>query len=347
MTPGPASRILIVDDTVENLQVLAGILRARGYPLNLARNGRQALEIARQAAPDLILLDIVMPEMDGFAACRELKADPALAEIPVIFLTASNESHDLVKGFELGAVDYITKPFNTAELLSRVGTHLQLRAARLKLEALAGKLSRYLPPPVYASIFSGEREVRVETYRKPLTIFFSDIVGFTAKTEATPDQELAAWLNGYFDEMARLAHAHGGTLDKFIGDAVMVFFGDPESAGPREDARRCLRMALEMRLAARRRGVDVRIGIHSGECTVGNFGCDAQMNYTIIGKAVNTASRLQARSEPGRILITAATHDLVGDLVPCTPRGPVELKGIAAPVLTYWVAAETLGSHPV
>ncbi len=343
MTPSPMSRILIVDDTVENIQMLAGILRARGYPLNVARNGRQALEIARQTAPDLILLDIVMPEMDGFAACREFKADPALAEIPVIFLTASNESQDLLKGFELGAVDYITKPFNAAELLSRVGTHLQLRAARLKLQALAGKLSRYLPPPVYASIFSGEREVRVETYRKPLTIFFSDIVGFTAKTEATPDQELVAWLNGYLDEMAHIALEHSGTLDKFIGDAVMVFFGDPHSAGPRADARRCLRMALDMRRAARRRGVDIRIGVHSGECTVGNFGSEEQMNYTIIGKAVNAASRLQSRSEPGRILITAATHELVADAVPCTLRGPVELKGIAAPVTTYWVAAEEPG----
>ncbi len=343
MTPNPASRILIVDDTVENLQVLAGILRARGYPLNVARDGRQAIDLARQTAPDLILLDIVMPELDGFAACRELKADPALAEIPVIFLTASNESQDIVKGFELGAVDYITKPFNAAELLSRVGTHLQLRAARLKLEALAGKLSRYLPPPVYASIFSGEREVRVETYRKPLTIFFSDIVGFTAKTEATPDRELAAWLNGYFEEMADIALEHGGTLDKFIGDAVMVFFGDPQSAGPREDARRCLRMALDMRRAARRRGVDIRIGVHSGECTVGNFGSEEQMNYTIIGKAVNLASRLQGRSEPGRILITAATRELVADAVSCTLRGPVELKGIAAPVTTYWVAAEDSG----
>ncbi|MCZ7640873.1 MAG: response regulator [Verrucomicrobia bacterium] len=173
-----------------------------------------------------------MPEMDGFEACRQFKADPVLAEIPVIFLTASQEADNLVRGFELGAVDYLTKPFHAAELLSRVRTHLQLRSARLKLQNLAAKLARYLPPPVYASIFSGEREVRVETHRRPLTIFFSDIVGFTTRTESTPDHELVPWLNGYLDAMARIALRHGGTLDKFIGDAVMVFFGDPRPRVP-------------------------------------------------------------------------------------------------------------------
>jgi len=340
MTPERTARILIVDDTAENLQVLAGILRAEHFQLNIARNGRQALEIAGSAAPDLILLDIMMPEMDGFEACRRLKADPALADLPVIFLTASHDAESIVRGFELGAVDYITKPFYAAELLSRVRTHLQLRAARLELARLADKLSRYLAPPVFASIFAGEREARVETHRRPLTIFFSDIVGFTARTEATPDQELVPWLNGYLEAMARIALQHGGTLDKFIGDAVMVFFGDPQTAGPAEDARRCVGMALEMQRAARERGVDIRMGINSGECTVGNFGSERQMNYTIIGKAVNMASRLQARSEPGRILIGEATHRLMAGAVRCEARGPLELKGISAPVMTYWVCGK-------
>lgn len=339
MVRSPAARVLIVDDTPENLRVLSEILRAAGHALNVARDGRQALEIARRVSPDLILLDIVMPELDGFAVCRELQADPALAAVPVIFLTASTETESVVRGFQLGAVDYITKPFRAAELLSRVSTHLQLRAARQKLETLATKLSRYLPPPVYASIFSGERDVRVGTYRRPLTIFFSDIAGFTAKTEATPDRELADWLNGYLDAMARIALQHGGTLDKFMGDGVMVFFGDPQSAGVREDARRCLAMAIEMQHAARERGVDIRMGMHSGECTVGNFGSEEQMNYTIIGKAVNLAARLQSSSAPGRILVSEATRELIGDAALCEPRGPVPLKGIAAPVMTHWICA--------
>jgi class 3 adenylate cyclase len=335
-SPGEA-RILVVEDTVENIQVIGAILKQAGYQLSIARNGTQGLEIAGRTPPDLILLDIVMPDLDGFEVCRRLKADAALEEIPVIFLTSSNEVESVVKGFELGAVDYITKPFNAAELLSRVGTHLQLRAARQKLEMLADKLSRYLSPGVYASIFSGERDVKLETYRKPLTVFFSDIVGFTARTERLGDDELTGWLNGYLDEMAQIAGRHGGTLDKFIGDAVMVFFGDPASDGGSADACRCVQMALEMLAAARARNIDIRIGINSGACTVGNFGSEQQMNYTIIGKVVNAAARLQARSEPGRILIADATHGLIKDRFECDPRGPVELRGIQDAVMTWWV----------
>jgi class 3 adenylate cyclase len=275
--------------------------------------------------------------MDGLEVCRRLKADPLTQPIPVIFLTASNEMEHLVNGFAVGAVDYITKPFNAAELLSRVSTHLQLRAARQKLEMLAGKLSRYLSPDVYASIFSGERDAKIETYRRPLTVFFSDIVGFTARTEQLGEDELTRWLNDYLDEMAQITSRHGGTLDKFIGDAVMVFFGDPRSEGTAADAGRCVRMAIEMVAAARARQIDIRIGIHSGDCTVGNFGSEQQMNYTIIGKVVNAAARLQLKGEPGRILITAATHELLRNQFACEPRGLVELRGINDALMTWWV----------
>lgn len=338
MTETPGPRVLVVDDTPENLQVVTTILRGAGYAVNAAKSGSQGLEIAGRTAPDLILLDVVMPGMDGFEACKRLKTEPALAGIPVIFLTASQESADVLRGFEVGAVDYVTKPFNKGELLSRVQTHVQLRAAREKLASLAGKLARYLSPQVHATIFSGEREVRRETRRRPLTVFFSDIVGFTARTEALGDAELAAWLNDYLGQMAQIAQRHGGTVDKFIGDAVMVFFGDPSSAGEAEDARRCLRMAFEMVLAARQCGTEIRIGIHSGECVVGNFGSEEQMNYTIIGKVVNTAARLQTASEPGRILISEATRGLLGPGVECLPRGRVPLRGIASPMDTFWAS---------
>ncbi len=338
MNPPPA-RILVVDDTTENLQVVSTILRGAEFAVSVARSGSQGLEIAQRLPPDLILLDLVMPEMDGFEACRRFKANPALREIPIIFLTASREAADILKGFELGAVDYVTKPFNAAELLSRVQTHVQLRAARLKISTLARQLARYLSPQVHEMIFSGEREVRRETRRRPLTVFFSDIVGFTARTEAMGDGELASWLNDYLDEMAQVAQRHGGTLDKFIGDAVMVFFGDPSSSGPEEDARRCLRMAGEMLEAARRRETLIRIGIHSGECVVGNFGSEEQVNYTIIGTVVNVASRLQAASQPGGILLSEATRNLLGPEFQCDDHGPVTLRGIARPVPAFWAAS--------
>lgn len=337
MSSPPAARVLAIDDTAENLLVVSAILRGAGYGMSVARSGEQGLEIARRTPPDLVLLDLVMPGMDGFATCREMKADPALRGIPVIFLSASHEKEDVVRGFTEGAVDYVTKPFNAAELLSRVSTHVQLRAAREKLSSLAGQLARFLAPQVHAAIFSGEWQAHRATRRRPLTVFFSDIVGFTSKTEALGDQELAGWLNEYLGRMADLAHHHGGTLDKFIGDAVMVFFGDPGTAGEEEDARRCVRMASDMVAAARGCGVEIRIGIHSGECVVGNFGSEEQMNYTVIGSVVNAASRLQSASEPGRIHISEATRRLLGPGFRCTPHGLVTLRGIARPIETWWV----------
>jgi DNA-binding response OmpR family regulator len=148
-------RLLAIDDTAENLQVVSAILRGAGYAVSVARSGEQGLDIARRAAPDLILLDLVMPGWDGFETCARLKAEVSLREIPVVFLTASQESADVVKGFESGAVDYVTKPFNAAELLSRVRTHLELRAARERLGSLARQLSRYLSPQIHEAIFSG------------------------------------------------------------------------------------------------------------------------------------------------------------------------------------------------
>jgi len=337
MSNAESSRILVVDDTTENLQIIGAILRKSGYQLSVAKHGQQGLEIAARTPPDLVLLDIMMPELNGFEVCERLKADAKLKDIPVIFLTASNEADNVVKGFEIGAVDYITKPFNAAELLSRVNTHLQLRAARQKLEELASKLSRYLSPEVYASIFSGERDVKLETHPRPLTVFFSDIVGFTAKTESLGDQDLTLWLNRYLDEMAQIAVRHGGTLDKFIGDAVMVFFGDPKTTGEEGDAVKCVQMAVEMLAAAKAHDIEIRIGINSGECTVGNFGSETQMDYTIIGKVVNAASRLQSASEPGKILISDATRTLIENEIACEKRGPIQMRGIQDAVMTWWI----------
>lgn len=340
-------RLLAIDDTAENLQVVSAILRGAGYAVSVARSGEQGLDIARRTAPDLILLDLVMPGWDGFETCARLKAESSLREIPVVFLTASQETADVVRGFESGAVDYVTKPFNAAELLSRVRTHLELRAARERLGSLARQLSRYLSPQIHEAIFSGERRARRETRRRPLTVFFSDIVGFTTRTEAMGDAELASWLNDYLEEMAQVAQRHGGTLDKFIGDAIMVFFGDPGTAGVEEDARRCVRMAWDMLEAARRRDTEIRVGLCSGECIAGNFGSEVQMNYTIIGSVVNAAARLQSASAPGRILIADSTRRLLGPGFACEPHGSIHLRGIAQPLLGWWVTAvDQAGPQP-
>ncbi|MDP7130922.1 MAG: adenylate/guanylate cyclase domain-containing protein, partial [Planctomycetota bacterium] len=258
-------------------------------------------------------------------------------EIPVIFLTAKVETEDIVKGFEIGSVDYVTKPFHPTELMQRVRTHLELKSSREKLSDLAEKLSKYLSPQVYQSIFSGEKDVRIESYRKTVTVFFSDIVEFTPKAESMSHQELTEWLNNYLNEMSKIALDHGGTVDKFIGDSVMVFFGDPESKGEQQDAIRCSQMAIDMQDRSKQLGISIRIGINTGECTVGNFGSEDRMDYTIIGPQVNAAARLEQQSDPGRILISQSTFELIKDAIPCEQRGAIQVQGIERELMTYWL----------
>ena len=218
-----------------------------------------------------------------------------------------------------------------------------------ELETLSGKLAKYLSPQVYASIFEGRQEVRLASSRKKLTVFFSDIVEFTRMTDRMESEDLTRLLNQYLTEMADVATAHGATIDKFVGDAIMIFFGDPETRGVREDALACVRMAVAMQariaeLGARWRaeGVrdpfQVRMGINTGFCTVGNFGSDDRMDYTIIGGAVNIASRLEKEAAPGEIVLSYETYALVGDAIGCEEIGPVDVRGVAYPVTTYRVA---------
>jgi adenylate cyclase len=206
-----------------------------------------------------------------------------------------------------------------------------------QMTLLASKLAKYLSPQVYDNIFSGEREVRIETHSKPLTVFFSDIAGFTPVSDSLAPQELAVWLNDYLNDMAEICLRYEGTLDKFIGDAVMVFFGDPRTLGPKDDAVQCIRMARDMVAAAEQRQIKIRVGIHSGECVVGNFGSDARMDYTVVGRNVNIAARLESISAHNRILISDATWKLLDGIFPGQPSGEVKLKGLDQPVLTYWI----------
>ncbi|MGE3291434.1 MAG: adenylate/guanylate cyclase domain-containing protein [Geminicoccaceae bacterium] len=229
--------------------------------------------------------------------------------------------------------------------------HALVTEKNLALEALSNKLSKYLSPQVYGSIFAGQREVEIASARKKLTIFFSDIVEFTSTTDELESEELTSLLNRYLTEMAKIALEHGATIDKYVGDAILAFFGDPDTRGVRQDALACVRMAIAMqrRMAELRAewldtGLEkpfrLRIGINTGYCTVGNFGSEARMDYTIIGGAVNLAARLQAHAEPGRILLSHETWSLVRDAVSAEVRPAIELKGIAKPVRCYLVQDE-------
>jgi len=351
--PSNNSVILIVDDTPENVDVLAGVLREH-YQIKVALNGPKALKIAQSdPAPALILLDVMMPEMDGYQVCLQLQADERTRRIPVIFVTAKSEVEDEAQGFGLGAVDYITKPVNPVIVLARVRTHLALKHSLRKLEDLSLKLARYLPRQVYQSIFEGRQDARIGCSRKKLTVFFSDIVGFVNETEGIEPEDFTFILNGYLNRMAQVVSKHGGTLDKFIEDAVLVFFGDPESNGVAEDAAACVWMALEMKEAivelnrewlakGIRQGFEVRMGISTGFATVGNFGSNERMEYTIIGKQVNLANRLQAAAQAGEILIGQETWLLVRDVFRCVAKKPVQAKGFERPIQTYAVIGPEL-----
>ncbi len=216
------------------------------------------------------------------------------------------------------------------------------------LEALSAKLSKYLSPQVYQSIFSGTQSVEISSKRKKLTVFFSDIAGFTETTDNLESEELTDVLNQYLTEMSTIALAHGATVDKYIGDAMLLFFGDPDSKGVAGDAKACVTMAVAMQRRMRelehewrRRGLErpfrIRIGISTGFCTVGNFGSKDRMDYTIIGNEVNLAARLQSAVEPGGILLSHETNALVQDIVLTEEFPPMTVKGFLKPIKTYKV----------
>jgi adenylate cyclase len=224
----------------------------------------------------------------------------------------------------------------------------ELEMANEFLATLSMKISRYLSPQIYKSIFSGQKDVTIHTERKKLTIFFSDIKDFTATTERLQPEQITRLLNEYFTEMSNIALKHGGTIDKFVGDAILIFFGDPESKGEAEDAKACMRMAAEMqhRVAQlnakwRNEGVEhpfrVRMGINTGFCNVGNFGSADRMDYTIIGAEANLAARLQSVAEAGHIVASYETYALVRDIVVAHALPPITMKGISREVIPYAV----------
>ena len=241
--------------------------------------------------------------------------------------------------------------------LADLNTNLERKVAdRTKeLVALSEKLAKYFSPQVYDSIFSGELDVKIQTQRKPLTVFFSDLQGFTELTERLEPEILTELLTQYLTEMSKIAIRWGGTIDKFIGDAILVFFGDPESRGNKEDAMACVSMALEMleklellREAWRERGLarslNARMGIHSGVCTVGNFGSEDRLDYTVIGNGVNLAARLETNSESNKILISEDTYLLVKEEIKCIKKQEISVKGVSYPIQTYEVSGFTSSS---
>jgi adenylate cyclase len=359
--------ILVVDDYVENLDIVRVRMEAQGYRVVTAGNGREALERAYETRPDIILLDVVMPELDGIEVTRRLKADEAMRTVPIVLLTAKADSHDIVQGLEAGADDYLTKPFDHAALVARVRSLLRVkslyetvqrqalelaqlnrgleeRVARqvTELERVRG-LRRFLPPQLADVIIAQGGEASIlEHHRREIVVLFCDLRGFTSFAELAEPEEVMDLLNTYHATLGPMVHAAEGTLERFIGDGLMVFFNDPIPCI--DPAGRAVRLAIGMRDAARElaqawsaRGYTIGfgVGIAQGYATLGRIGFEGRFDYAAIGTVTNVAARLCAEAHDGQILVSHRVASEVETIAAVTLIGQVQLRGLSRPVAVY------------
>lgn len=359
--------VLVVDDDPVTRSILSRTLEEKGHQVTTAEDGPQALELVRSEAVDVILLDVLMPKMDGYQMLERLKADPKLRHIPVIMVTGLDDIGSAVRCIELGADDYLSKPIDPVLLGARINAGLtkkRLLALEMRhleevdrlnrrLEARVeeqmaelvrtGELKRFMPHQVAEGLLAGELSPDEGFERRKVTLLFADMVGFTDLSDTLESEELSEVLNEYLREMTAVAVSHGGTLDNYIGDGLMVLFGAPKRAEESVQAWAALRAAFMMRMRAeeltaaiRGRGIPadlrVRVGINTGHCMVGVFGSDVLRAYKAVGFAVNVAARLQSEAEPGTVLAGFRTYALIKDRVVAEQREPLTLKGAARPV---------------
>ena len=346
MTVG--GRILVVDDTPLNVKLLADLLGAQGYDVLTAASGRQALAIVEKEDLDLVLLDVVMPEMSGYEVCRKIRANPATGILPVVMVTALDPGEERIKGIEAGADDFLTKPINQPELLARVRSLLRIRALYEELGEMnrtleqrvadqvgqlerMGRLKRFFSPQLAELIVAGDAEDPLKSHRREVTVVFLDLRGFTAFAETSEPEEVMAVLREYHGEMGKLIMSWEGTLERFTGDGMMIFFNDPVPVA--NPAERAVRMAVAMRARVaelavgwRKRGFDLDfgIGIAQGYATIG-----------AIGTVTNLAARLCGEAKPGQILISQRVFATAEELVIAEPIGELTLKGFQRPVKAY------------
>lgn len=344
--PAASHRILVVDDTPANIQSLAAILKEKGYQISVATNGKQALEVLARVQPDLILLDVMMPEMDGFETCRRLKANEQWRSIPVIFLTAKTETTDIVQGFELGAVDYVAKPFNAHELLARVNTHLTMDELRRSLaeknvelgrahELVRRAFGRYVSEEVAASILQSPEGLELGGEEREVTILMSDLRGFTALAARLTPHQVIAFLNLYLEAMVDVISRYEGTIDEIIGDAILVIFGAPVAC--EDHAAKAVACGLAMQLAMKdvnerlvAKGaseLEMGIGIHTGRVIVGNIGSLRRTKYAAVGSNVNLAGRIESFTTGGQILISENVREKIQSPLRLNAQFQAEPKG--------------------
>jgi adenylate cyclase len=368
------ARILAVDDAPENLEILRTRLQAHGYEVITAANGEEGLARARDSEPDLVLLDVMMPKLDGISVLKMLKEDATLRLVPVVLVTAKSDMRDVVAGLEAGADDYLVKPFDQSALIARVRSLLRIKslhdlalaqAARLEEQAAElaaynrsleervaaqvaeieriGRLRRFLPPQLAELVSTtAETDAVLHSHRREITVVCCDLRGFTAFTEVSEPEDVMNLLHEYHQAVGELIFKYEGTLERFAGDGVMVIFNDPLPCP--DHAERGVRLAIEMRAAVARLGeqwkkrgnkIGFGVAVALGYATLGQIGFDRRLEYTAIGGVVTLAHRLCAAAEPGQALISQRVFAAVEPLCEATAIGELSLKGFTRPVPAY------------
>jgi len=375
-----AQKILVVDDVERNVRLLADILRAKGYDVITAAAGLEALSQVEQERPDLVLLDVMMPGMSGYDVCRAIRANPQTGILPVVMVTALDAS-ERIAGLEAGADDFLTKPINQPELLARVKSLLRIKSLydqvqrqRTELEEWnrtleqrvaqgvaqverLSRMKRFFSPQLAELILSGGTDDPLRSHRSEITVVFLDLRGYTAFTETSDPEEVMGVLREYHCAMGRLIMAYEGTVERFAGDSIMVFFNDPVPVT--NPAQKAVHMALAMhaefgRLAndwvKRGHNLDFGIGIAQGYATLGAIGFEGRVDYGAIGVVCSLAARLCAQAKGGQTLVSRRVLAAVEDVVTVESIGELTLKGFQRPVPTFnvveWADASRFTGTP-
>jgi class 3 adenylate cyclase len=364
------AHILVVDDVPKNVKLLADVLTAKGFRTSTAASGPEALERLAADPPDLVLLDVMMPGMSGYEVCQAIRADPRHAILPVVLVTALDPAQERIKGLDAGADDFLTKPVNQAELMARVRSLLRIKTLYDQVQAQkselqqwnqtleqrvadgvlqlerVGRLKRFFSPPLAEAILAGGADDPLKSHRREIAVVFLDLRGFTAFTETSDPEEVMGVLREYHAAMGELILAHEGTLERFTGDGIMVFFNDPVPVP--DAAARAVRMALQMQQRTtqlaqgwKRRGYELQlgIGVAMGFATIGGIGFEGRIDYGAIGTVTNLAARLCSEARGGEILLAPRVVAALDDEFAIEPAGELVLKGLQRPVATSRVSA--------
>ena len=358
-------KILVVDDTPANVKLLVDVLTVKGYAALAATSGEDALAMIALDLPDLVLLDIMMPGLSGYEVCRRIRANAETALLPVVLCTSLDPQQERLHGIEAGADDFVSKPINRPELLARVKSLLRIKSLQDEVKSQAAQLAQwnlrleervqeqvgqlkrlsrlkgFFSPQLAEAIVAGGEEL-LKTHRREISVVFIDLRGFTAFTDRAEPEEVMQLLHAYHAAMGAIVLAHGGTLERFAGDSVMVFFNDPLPVD--QPAQQAVRMALAMQQAFpplgavwAQRGFELGLGcgIAQGYATLGVIGFEGRWDYAAIGNVTNLAARLCAEAASGQVLVDRKTMANVEAMVEAAPLGPLTLKGLSHAVPAF------------